>query len=218
MRKQIFYICRLQKSVFYNYIIFPKICFTPIDKSNNPTQKKNHLYNYIIITICHNIFWFNISSIDEKYYTSIFIFRHATAFDREGSKSFMDYRKMRDRFASRLTLVPFRELLSSWVSVVSGENTHIVVGASINQKWLTTESKPFRTRPTDDSNSKDPQCHTGFDRTVNIVQFSVIGPGVKRSHVVAVVRLPCNPRATLRFCFHSRRCSTNRQQFRFFYL
>lgn len=79
-----------------------------------------------------------------------------------------------------------------------------IVGTSINQTRLTAESKPFRTRPGDSELGRSAVSH-GLRSAVNIVQFSVMGPGVERSHVAArcppitcpSTELPCDF-ATLR--------------------
>lgn len=66
------------------------------------------------------------------------------------------------------------------------------VDASINQKRLTAESKPFRAWPTGDFNSEDRQCHPGVRSGRQ--HRSIFRKWVLASNALAaVVRLPYRP-------------------------
>lgn len=98
----------------------------------------------------------------------------------------------------------------SWAPVIAGESTHIV-GTSINSEAADRRKHHFEPRPTDATipTRKIRGVTRALIGHVNIVQFSVMGPGVKRSHVslqlpdyCTAPELPCDLAA-----LRSQRCN-----------
>lgn len=114
---------------------------------------------------------------------------------------------MRDRFGtvtpSRLTQVLFRitQPFHGCLSSVKGAYIH-TYNLYVHQLEAVDRRKQTISDSTGDSNSGRSAVWHEFRSAVNIVQFSVMGPGVKRFHatLAGVARLRAAPGTTLRFC------------------
>lgn len=106
---------------------------------------------------------------------------------------------MRDRFGivtpSRLTWVLFR-ITQSFYGCLSSKGTYIhTYNLYVHQLEAVDRRKQTISDSVGDSNSGRSAVWHEFRSAVNIVQFSVMGPGVKRSHVTlaGVARLRTAP-------------------------
>lgn len=126
----------------------------------------------------------------------------------------MGYRKIRDRFerlAHRHVLLKSFSKLRGWFIVgvchrwKAHTHTHTPTqNLYVHQPEAVDRRKQTISDSAGDFNSGRSAVWHGFRSAVNIVQFSVMSPGVKRSHAApaaAVVRLRTG--TTLRFCLLS---------------
>lgn len=103
---------------------------------------------------------------------------------------------------SRLTQVPFQELRGRFMGVRHAhrwrEHTYHRYVHQPRGGWPLKANHFELGRPA--TPTRKIGGVPGFDRVVNIVQFSVMGPDVKRLHVAAVARLSYHLWTTLQFC------------------